>query len=184
MPDAQILCSARCPESVMFRLVAMDNRFIEAGKIVNTHGVRGEVRILPWADSPEFLAGFKRLYIDGSPFEVIAARPHKSFVIAAFDGVADIDGAIRLKNKTVFIDRADVVLEEGRHFVEDILGLRAIDSDTGEELGPVIDVLLLPANNVYVIKGEREILVPAVPEFIEEMNIGEGYVKIRMMEGL
>ena len=162
----------------------MDNGLLEAGKIVNTHGVRGEVRILPWADSPDFLAGFKRLYIDGLPMEVIAARPHKSFVIAALDGVSDIESAIRLKNKTVFIDRADVLLEEGRHFVADIVGLRAINSDTGEALGTVVEVLSLPANSVYVIKGAREILVPAVPEFVDELNIPEGCVKIRLIEGM
>ena len=162
----------------------MDSRFLEAGRIVNTHGVRGEVRIHPWADSPEFLAGFKRLYIDGSPIDVVAARPHKSFVIAALEGVTDIEGAIRLKNKTVFIDRADVLLEEGRHFVADIIGLRALDSGTGEELGAVVDVLPLPANSVYVVRGEREILVPAVDEFIVETNIAEGYVRIRLIEGL
>ena len=117
----------------MLCLIVMDNRFLEAGKIVNTHGVRGEVRILPWADSPDFLAGVKRLYIDGAPVEVLSARVHKSFVIAAFAGVTDIEGAIRIKNKTVFIDRSDVLLEKGRFFVADIIGLRAIDAKTGEE---------------------------------------------------
>ena len=162
----------------------MDSRFLEAGVIVNTHGVRGEVRILPWADSPDFLIGFKHFYIDGSPVEVIAARPHKSFVIATLDGVSDIESAIRLKNRTVSIDRGDVVLEEGQHFVVDIVGLRAIDSDNGEELGTIADVLQLPANNVYVIKGAREILVPAVSEFVDEININEGFVRIRLIEGM
>ena len=162
----------------------MDGSFLEAGKIVNTHGVRGEVRIQPWADSPDFLAGFKCLYIDGAPVEVLSVKSHKSFVIAAFSGVTDIEGAMRLKNKTVFIDRGDVLLDEGRYFVADIIGLRAIDAETGEELGTVANVLPLPANNVYVIKGMREILVPAVDEFIVETNIAGGYVRIHMMEGL
>ena len=157
---------------------------LEAGRIVNTHGVRGEVRIQPWADSPDFLAGFKRLYIDGSPIEIISARRHKSIIIAAFDGVSDVESAIKLKNKTVFIDRADILLEEGRHFVADIIGLRAQDAETGVALGTVTDVLALPANSVYVIKGAREILVPAVDEFIVETNIAEGYVSIRLIEGM
>ena len=162
----------------------MKTRFLEAGKIVNTHGTRGEVRILPWADSPDFLAGFRYLYIDGAPMEVMSARVHKSFVIAALSGVSDIDGAIRLKNKTVFIDRDDVLLEEGRYYVTDLVGLRAIDADTGQGLGVVADVLSLPANNVYVVKGEREILVAAVPDFIVETNIDEGYIKLRLIEGM
>ena len=162
----------------------MEDRFLEAGVIVNTHGVRGEVRISPWADSPEFLAGFERIYIDGEPIKMLSARVHKSFVVASLDGVSDFDTAIKLKNKTIYIDRGDAVLEEGRHFVADIIGLRAVNADTGEELGTVEDVLSLPANNVYVVKGDREILVPAVPDFVVETNIDEGYVKIRLIEGL
>jgi 16S rRNA processing protein RimM len=159
-------------------------KLLEAGKIVNTHGIRGEVKIQPWADSPGFLAGFDVLYIDGAPVKIISARAHKSFVIAAFDGVMDIDGAIKLKNKTVFIARNDVELEEGRHFIADLIGLRAIDSDTGAELGVVADVLERPAHDVYVIKGRREILVPAVPEFVGEINVSGGYITFRLIEGM
>ena len=162
----------------------MRDRFLEAGIIVNTHGIHGEVRIQPWADSPGFLAGFGRYYIDGAARQVISARVHKSFVIAALDGVSDIDGAIRLKNKTVFIDRDDAALDEGRYFIADIVGLCAVDAKTGEGIGTVVEVLSLPANNVYIIRGEREILVPAVPDFIVETNIDEGYAKIRLIEGM
>ena len=162
----------------------MKSKYLEAGSIVGTHGVRGEVRIRPWADSAGFLAGFERVYIDGEPVRVLSARVHKGFVIALLEGVADINGAIKLKNKTVSIDRGDAVLEEGRHFVADIIGLRAIDAGTGHELGTVADVLTLPANSVYVIRGEREILVPAVEEFIVETDLNAGYVKIRLIEGM
>ena len=162
----------------------MRGRFLEAGKIVNTHGVRGELRLQPWADSPDFLTGFKRLYIDGAPVKVLSARVHKGCVIAALEGVSDIDRAIILKNKIVYIDRSDVSLDEGRHFITDIIGLLAVDADTGMELGSVADVLLLPANNVYLIKGEREILVPAVPDFVEEINIEAGFIRLRLIEGL
>ena len=162
----------------------MGNSFLEAGKITNTHGIHGEVRIQPWADTPAFLADIKIIYIDGAPVEVVSARVHKGLVIAALDGVSDINGAIRLKNKVVHIARDDVRLEDGRYFVADLVGLRAVDAETGEELGTIADVLSLPANNVYVIKGAREILVPAVPDFVVETDIGEGYVKIRLIEGM
>jgi len=162
----------------------MGNRFLEAGIIVNTHGIHGEVRIQPWADSPEFLAGFERLYIDGAPVDLRSARVHKGCVIAALSGVSDIDGAIKLKNKTVSIDRSDAELDDGRHFVADLVGLRALDAGSGEELGTVADVLSLPANDVYVIRGEREILVPSAPGFVGEINIGGGYIKFRLIEGM
>jgi len=162
----------------------MENKYLEAGKIVNTHGIRGEVKIQPWADSPEYLTGFEHIYIDGEPVKILFAKVHKGCVIATLDGVDDIDGAIRLKNKTICIDRKDAPLEEGRHFVADLIGLRALDSETGETLGVVADVLSLPANDVYVIKGEREILVPAVADFIVEINIDAGSIRLRLIEGM
>lgn len=162
----------------------MGDRFLEAGKIVNTHGIHGEVKIQPWADSPDFLLSFDHLFIDGTSIKILSARVHKGCIIAALDGVTDIDGAIMLKNKTVFIDRENVQLEEGRHFVVDLVGLCALDAETGKELGIIADVLSLPANDVYVIRGSREILVPALSEFIEETNIEAGYIKLRLIEGM
>ena len=159
-------------------------KLLDAGVIVNTHGLRGEVRIQPWADSPAFLAGLDFLYIDGKPTRVLSARVHKSYLIAALEGVFDIDGAIRLKNKTVCISRDDVQLEDGRNFIADLIGLRAVDAKTGDELGVVSDVLTRPANNVYVISGAREILIPAVPEFIDEVNIPDGYIRFHLIEGM
>ena len=158
--------------------------FLEAGKIVNTHGVHGEVKLQPWADSPDFLASFDRLFIEGAPVKVLSARVHKGCVVAALDGVSDIESAIRLKNKTVFVARADVQLEKGRNFIVDLIGLRAVDAENGEDLGVVSEVLSLPSNNVYVIKGVREILVPAVPDFIEEINVGDGFILVRLIEGM
>ena len=162
----------------------MGKEFLEAGKIVNTHGIRGEVRLQPWADTPDFITGLEHLYIDGAPVKITSARVQKGCVIAAFEGVTDIEGAIRLKNKIVSIARNDVPLEEGRHFVADLIGLRAVNAENGGEIGVVSDVLTLPANNVYVINGEREILVPAIPNFIKEINVDGGYITINLIEGL
>jgi len=169
-----------------------NNKLIEAGKIVNTHGRSGEVKLQPWADSPDFLAGFERFYIDGAPVKVLSARVHKNCVIAYLDGVTDIDAAIRMKNKIISVSKDDVNLEEGRYFVADLIGLRALDADTGEELGTITDVLALPSNDVYVIERKRdsdvsrgrELLIPAVPEFIVETNLEAGSVKLRMIEGM
>ena len=162
----------------------MKSKFLEAGKIVNTHGIRGEVRIQPWADSPDFLAGFDLLYIGGEPVKVLSARVHKGCVIAALEGVSDIESAIRLKNRVVSIIRDDAHLEEGRFFIADMIGLRAVDANSGEDIGVLSDIISLPANNVYVIRGEREILVPAVPEFVEEVNTDKGYLKLRLIDGM
>lgn len=162
----------------------MVGQYLEAGKIVNTHGVRGEVRIQPWADSPEFLCAFKTLYIDGKPLNVLSARPHKSAVIALFDGIGTVDEAIRLKNKTVSIDRKDAQLQDGVYFIADLIGLSAVDDVTGEELGRITDIIPLTSNNVYVISGAREILVPAVPEFVKKIDVDAGRIRFRLIEGM
>ncbi len=163
----------------------MKQRFLEAGQIVNTHGIRGEVKIVPWCDSPEFLCGFDTLYIDEAPIRLRAARPHKGNVLAALEGVDTVEGAMALKGKTVHIDRADVTLPEGRHFLADLIGLRVVDADNGAELGVLTEVLTPPAHQVYLVKGPQgEHLIPAVEEFIVETNVDGGYLRVRLIEGM
>ena len=163
----------------------MKQRFLEAGQIVNTHGIRGEVKIVPWCDSPEFLCGFDTLYIDEAPIRLRAARPHKGNVLAALEGVDTVEGAMALKGKTVHIDRADVTLPEGRHFLADLIGLRVVDADSGAELGVLTEVLTPPAHQVYLVKGPQgERLIPAGEEFIVETNVDGGYLRVRLIEGM
>ncbi|MGI5963605.1 MAG: ribosome maturation factor RimM [Lawsonibacter sp.] len=165
----------------------MPEQFLEVGKITNTHGIMGEVRVQPWADSPEFLCQFKTLYVDKThwPIHVERARVHKNMVILKLEGVTDVPGALAMRNAILYIDRADAHLPDGSFFLADIMGLEARDAETGKVLGTVADIMTLPANNVYVIRGgERELLIPAVPQFIEETNVDGGYLRIHMMEGL
>ena len=136
------------------------------------------------ADSPEFLTEFENIYIDDKPVKVMSARIQKGNVIANLEGVDNIDDAIKLKGTVFKIRKTDARLENGRFFISDLIGLKAVDAETGADLGTVNDILTLPANNVYVIKGKREILVPAVSEFIIETNPEEGYVKLRLIEGM
>jgi len=160
------------------------SEFIEAGRVANTHGIHGNIRLEPWADSADFFSEFEQIYIDEKPVKLISAKRHKDCLIVALEGIDDIDAAIKLKGKVFKIRKADVKLEEGKFFIADLIGLSALDADTGGELGCITDVLVLPSHNVYVIKGQREILVPAVSEFIIETDLDKGYVKIRLIEGL
>jgi len=163
----------------------MKKEFLEAGKIVNTHGIRGEVKIQPWADSASFLQDFDTLYIDGAPVRLLAARVHKHMLIAQLEEVASIDAAIALKNKLVYIRRADVALAPGQFFIQDILGLPVLD-EAGEAFGTLREVLPRPGGDVYVIANlsGAEHLVPDVPEFILEKNLDEGFVRVRLIEGM
>ena len=162
-------------------------QYLEVGKVTNVHGLMGEVKVQPWADSPEFLCQFKTLYVDGShfPMTVQRARVHKNMVIIKFEGPTDVPSALSLRNAILYIDRSDVDLPEGAFFLADIYGLEVQDAASGEVLGRIDDVLTLPANNVYVVKGgARELMIPAVPQFIAETNVEGGYLRVNLMEGL
>ncbi len=161
----------------------MKERFIEAGEIVNTHGVRGEIKILPWTDSAEFLAAFRTLYIDGRPVKVRSSRVHKQTVLASLEGVEDVNAAMRLKGRRVFIDRADAKLPEGGYFIQDIIGAEVVTED-GESIGKLAEVMDAPASMIYVVRGERERLIPAVPEFILKTDADTGIITVRLIEGM
>lgn len=159
------------------------SQFIEAGKIINTHGIKGEVKIDVWLDSPEFLKKFKTVYIDGAAVKILSARVHKSFLITLLEGVDDVNAAMRLKNKTVFIDRSDAKLPKGAYFLGDILGAEVVTED-GAVIGRLEDIMETPASNIYVVRGESEHLIPAVPEFIRRVDAEAGRITVRLIEGM
>lgn len=161
----------------------MKKQYLEAGRIVNTHGVRGEVRIEPWADEAAFLTRFKRFYMDGQPVKVRSCRVHKTLCIASLEGIDDVNAAMALKGKVIFIDRKDAKLPKGTVFLQDILGARVVDED-GNELGVLEQVLPAPSASVYVVKGEREILIPDVPAFILDKDADKGVITVRLIEGM
>ena len=158
-------------------------QFLEAGQIVSTHGVQGEVKILPWADGPEFLLKFKTFYLGGKPVAVQSARIHKGCVLAKLEGVETPEQATLLRGKTVCVDRTGVRLPEGTVFIADLLGCRVLD-DAGAEIGTIKDVLTMPSSDVYVIEGARRYMIPAVKEFVREINVGEGFVRVHLIEGM
>ena len=161
----------------------MKQPYLEAGKIINTFGVRGEVKLQPWCDDAEFLLPFKTLYIDGAPLRVLYSRIHKGMLMVHFEGVDDVNAAMALKNKIVCFAREDAELPEGRYFIADLLGSEVVD-ETGRRVGELSDVLDMPAGQVYVVQGETELTIPAVPEFILEINAEEKKIRVHMIEGM
>lgn len=162
----------------------MKSQFLETGVVINTHGIRGEVKISPWADSPQFLCSFKTLYLDGKPMTVASCRPDKSMVLCKFAGIDTVEAAMRLKGKTVSIDRKDARLPAGRYFLADLIGLKVVNAADGSEVGTLTEVLTPPAHPVYVVKGEKEYMIPAVPAFILETDVDAGVMKVNLIEGL
>ena len=160
----------------------MKNQYLEAGEIVGTHGIRGEVKIMPWCDGPDFLKAFHTFYIEGTPYKVEAARVHKNMLLCKLQGVNDVSIAQTFKNKVVKIDRDSAPVAKGRVFIADLIGLPVYAE--GEEIGTLKDVYSGPANDVYIVKGKREYMIPAVSEFLEDVNPDEGYIKVKLLEGM
>ena len=162
----------------------MKQAYLEAGRIVNTFGVKGEVKIMPWCDSAEFLLPFRTLYIDGTARRVISSRVHKDMLIVLFEGTEDLNAAMALKNKVVKFARSDANLPEGRFFIADILGSEVLD-ESGRAVGRLTDVLELPAGQVYVVEGEDgEHTIPNRSEFILDVNADEGVIRVHLIEGM
>ena len=166
----------------------MDKKYIECGKIINTHGCKGGLKIEPWCNSAEDFTALKSLYIKNKnefeKYSVIKASVFKQFVILELKEIDDMDKAIALKNTVLYADRDNFTLEDGEYFLTDIIGLSVIDFESGKIYGKVSDIINRGASDIYVVdtpNGER--MVPAVDEFIVEININEG-VKVRTIEGL
>ena len=162
----------------------MDQAFLEGGKIVNTHGIRGELKVQSWCDTPETLCHVPTLYIGGTAYPVRAARVHQNFVLMTLEGITSIDDALPLKNKVFLLRREDIPLEAGRHFVADLIGLQARDAETGAVIGTVRDILNYPAQDLYVVEGEKRYLIPDVPDFVRETDLEQGFISFRILEGM
>ena len=161
----------------------MKQQYLPAGKIVSTHGLRGDVKILPWADSPEFLLDFDTVYLAGKPYTVEDARVQKTCVLMKLEGIDTVEEAAKLRDQVVFIARDDIELEDGAMFIQDLLGLPVLTED-GAELGKLKEVISTGANDVFYVKGVHEYMIPAVDEFLAETNVEGGYIKVRLIEGM
>ena len=165
----------------------MLKQYLEVGRIVGTHGVQGEMRVECWANSPDFLRQFRTLYLDmGREALSVSCRPHKNIALMKVKGVTSIEAADLLRGKVLYINRSDARLDEGEHFVQDLIGLRVVDADSGRVYGAVKDVLKTGSNDVYEMLGEDEKIyyIPVIPDIIVRRDFDEGAVYIHPMKGL
>lgn len=166
----------------------MKQKFLEVGKIVGTHGIKGMVRIQPWSDSAEFLAEFEHFYLDKDGNECIDAervQPHGNVVLAKLSGVDTIEQAEAFRGKILYIDRNDVELDEGRYFISDIIGSQVFDKDGETPLGILSDVSETGANDVWHIKRDgKEYLVPAIDEVIVSVDVENSRIVLNPLKGI
>lgn len=166
----------------------MIKQYLEAGKIVGTHGVRGELRVESWCDSPEQLKSLPRLYFDEGrkPLTVLSGRVHKNHFLMTLEGVTSVEQADALRGTVVYLNREDLPLEPGRHFIQDLMGLTAVDGITGQEYGVLTQVIPTGANDVYriVSKEGKEFLFPAVPHMIQRVELEAGLIRLLPIPGI
>lgn len=170
----------------------MYKQFLEAGQIVSTHGIKGELRINPWCDSPEFLLDFTKLYFkEGREVRAVERiRANKSIVLVKFEGIDAIDDAVKLVKSIIYIDRSEIELPEDSYFEQDLIGLAVLDADTGSEYGNVTSVTHTGANDVYGVtpqvdgKPGTEVLIPAIRDVVKKIDVKAGQMLITPLKGL
>ncbi len=162
--------------------------YLEIGKITSTHGIKGEMRVQPWCDSPEYMKKFKTLYLDkkGENPLSVSSRPNGNMVIMKAAGIDTVEEAARYRDKILYMKRADAKLPEGTWFIQELIDCTVIDADDeSKTYGVISDVSQTGANDVWHIKqGDREYLIPAIPSVVISTDVVIGVIKIRPLKGI
>ncbi len=154
--------------------------FIEAGQIVTTHGLQGEIKVLSWLDSPEMLCEFDRCRIQGKEYAMESVRVQKTCNLVKLKGVDTMEDAQALRRKVLELYREDI-----RGDVIFAAELTDMQVFVGEEnIGKITEVLDYPGNSVYVVKGEREYMIPAVKQFILSTDMEANRMQVRLIQGM
>ena len=158
----------------------MKLEFIEAGEIVTTHGVKGEVKVMPWVDGPEILCEFDRCRIAGKEYEIVSCRIQKSCNLVKLSGVDTMEAAQAMRGKVIELYREDI--DDEVIFAAELIGVEVYAD--GTLLGKITDVLDYPGNSVYVVTGEHEYMIPAVKQFILSTDLETNTMQVKIIEGM
>ena len=168
----------------------MIKEYLEIGQIVSTHGIRGEVRLNPWCDSPEFVKKFKTLYRDekgNSSFKIVSCRPHGNVAVLKIEGVDTVEDAQKLRNTILYMKRSDIRLPEGKWFVSELIGCSVLNYDDNNICyGKIKDIESYAANDVWFIETPdgKEVLIPAIKDVVIECDVANDVAYIRPLRGL
>lgn len=158
----------------------MKLQLIDAGEIVTTHGVRGEVKVLCWLDSPEDLCDFDRCVIAGKEYKIQSCRVQKTCNLLKLETVDTMEAAQAMRGKVVQLYREDISDEV--IFAAELIGMEVYSEN--RLLGTIEDVLDYPGNQVYVVRGEHEYLIPAVKAFVQRTSLAEDRMDVTVIEGM
>ena len=158
----------------------MKLQFVEAGEIVNTHGIKGEIKVLPWVDSPEDLVDFERCRIARKDYEIELCRVQKTCALMKLVGINTVEDAQKLRGKTVLLYREDI--DDEVIFAAELINMDVFCN--GEQIGVITEVLDYPGNSVYVVKCEKSYMIPAVKEFILNTDMDGNRMDVKLLEGM
>lgn len=163
----------------------MKKQFIQCGKIVSTHGVRGELKVLPWTNQPQHLLEFSRFYLaDGSQLTVTGSRIHKNMLLLTVEGISTLEEARNYRGQILSLNREDD--PDDAPYLVDFIGVRVTDQDTGQDYGVITEVIQTGANDVYVLLDDENVerLIPDIPQVVLETDLDAQTMKIRPLKGL
>ena len=158
----------------------MKLQFVNAGEIVTTHGIKGEVKVMCWLDDPEMLCEFDRCRIDGKDYEIEQCRVQKTCNLVKLSGVDTMEAAQAMRGKVLELYRDDI--DDEVIFADELLGVVVFSG--GVEIGKIVDVLDYPGNMVYVVRGDHEYMIPAVNAFVLSTDLEKNEMQVRLIEGM
>lgn len=163
-------------------------QFLEVGKLINTHGIKGELKLELWCDGIDYIKQFKTLYLDDGgnrPLTLLSARAQKNHAIVKFLEITSIDEAEKLKNSILFGNRNDVKIDEDANYIQDIIGCSVVDIESERRYGEVCDVFNYGASDVLDIKTDSgHEYAPVIDEIVKKIDTENHVILIKYMKGL
>ncbi len=163
----------------------MDEKYIECARVSNTHGYKGAIKLIPLTDYPEVIEEIGYLFTeDGKERRILSLSYFKDLLLVTLEGIDSMEKAEALKGRFLYALREDIPMDEGAHFVADLIGLPVIDIDSGVKYGVLTSVDNFGASDIYTVKTKTgRVMIPAVDEFVKEIDLERG-IFIRPIEGM
>lgn len=175
---------------ILFGKDTLMEDYLRVGTYVNTHGIKGDIKVYPHTDDVSRFSDLDKVMLDTKDglitYEIQSVKYHKNMAIIKFKGIDNINDIEKYKGSDVLIERSQAVpLNEGEYFICDIIGAE-VYTDTGEKLGFIKEVLQTGANDVYIVKKEsgKELLIPVIPSCVLDVDTESKCVKVHMLPGL
>jgi len=161
------------------------HKMLCVGEIVNTHGVKGELKVIPLVDNPDDLYDYKYFFIDEKKYEAESIRFHKNFALIKLNGIDDINIAERIKGKFLELPREDLKpLPEGMYYICDLMGIEVFDETLGK-LGTINEVFNTGSNDVYVVDYmDKPLCIPVIDGVVKDVDLDNQKMTVLLPKGL